>query len=57
MARNTGEDYRKGSVKDRVQYQKGGKWYKVDTDTGKVLDIKEGEPFKGVAKKKDDRRS
>ena len=57
MATNTGDDYRKGSVRDREQYKKGNIWYKVDTDTGKVIETKEGEPFKGVAQRKDDRRS
>ncbi len=58
MATNTGKDYRKGSVRDRIQKQnpKTGNWEKIDTNTGKVIDTKEGEPFKGVAQETDDRR-
>jgi hypothetical protein len=59
MAKNTGEGYRKGSVKDRSQIQnpKTGQWIKRDADTGKFMDVKEdGEPFKGVAKEVDDRK-
>ena len=59
MAKNTGEGYRKGSVRDRSQVQnpKTGQWVKRDTDTGRFMDVKQdGEPFKGVAKEVDDRR-
>lgn len=56
MATNAGE-HRDGSVKDRVQRQnKNGEWEKIDTTTGKVIDTKEGEPFKGVAHVDDGRR-
>lgn len=60
MAKNTGEGYRKGSVCDRTQIQnpRTGNWTKRDTDSGKFIDIKkDGEPFKGVAKEEDGRRS
>ena len=60
MARNTGNGSRKGSVTDRVQFQtNSGHWAKVDTNTGKIIDVKtsDKEPFKGVATSKDDRRS
>jgi len=59
MGTNTGKDYRIGSVRDRVQRynKKTGNWEKVDTNTGEVVEIKEGnEPFKGVAQQIDDRR-
>jgi hypothetical protein len=59
MAKNTGEGYRKGSVKDRSQIQnpKTGQWVKRDTETGEFIDVKEdGKPFKGVAKEVDDRK-
>lgn len=59
MARNTGAGYRKGSINDRTQVHnpKNDTWTKRDTETGKFIDVKEGEPFKGVAKEDDGRRS
>lgn len=60
MAKNTGNDYRKGSVNDRSQSYnpKTGNWTKRDTETGRFMDQKiDGEPFKGVAKEVDDRRN
>jgi hypothetical protein len=58
MARNTGKNTRKGSVKDRTQFQgPNGEWIKRDAESGKFMDVKEDEkPFKGVAKEDDDRR-
>ena len=64
MAKNTGEDYRKGSVKERTQVEnpRGEQWTKRDETPGsekrgEFMEKKEsGEPFKGVAKEKDDRR-
>ena len=59
MAKNTGKDYRKGSVDDRTQFQnpKTGDYGKRDTKTGRIMDNKEGgRPFKGVAKEPDGRR-
>jgi hypothetical protein len=59
MAKNTGKNYRQGSVNDRSQVQnpKTGQWVKRDTETGRFMDVKQdGEPFKGVAKEVDDRR-
>jgi hypothetical protein len=59
MAKNTGEGYRQGSVKDRSQTQnpQNRNWTKRDTDTGRFIDQKsDGEPFKGVAKEPDGRR-
>lgn len=54
MAKNTGDDYRKGSVDDRIQIKiPGGSFMKRDTDTGRFMDQKEGgKQFKGVAKEK-----
>lgn len=59
MAKNTGNDHRKGSVNDRTQTKTpGGNYVKRDTESGRFMDQKKGgEPFKGVAKEKDDRRS
>ena len=58
MGTNTCKDYRIGSVRDRIQRHnsKTGKWEKIDTNTGNVIETKEGEPFKGIAKETDDRR-
>ncbi len=60
MAKNTGDEFRKGSVKDRSQLnldKKNGKFVKRDLKTGEFADLKEDDkPFKGVAKEPDDRR-
>ena len=65
MARNTGDGHRIGSVDDRSQVKNPatGKWTKRDRKegsdgAGQFMDVKsDGEPFKGVAKEKDGRRS
>lgn len=59
MAKNTGDGSRIGSVKDRTQTQApNGNFVKRDTGTGRFMDQKSGgNPFKGVAKEKDGRRS
>ena len=59
MARNTGKDYRVGSVDNRTQVRnpQTGIWTKRDTDTGRFMQGKEDRaPFKGVAKEVDHRR-
>ena len=59
MAKNTGKNYRKGSVDNRTQTHnpKTQTWVKRDTGTGRFTDVKSGgKPFKGVAKEVDDRR-
>jgi len=59
MATNTGDGYRKGSVKDRSQTHnpQNDTWVKRDTDTGRFTDVKsDGSPFKGVAKEPDGRK-
>lgn len=51
MAKNTGKDYRKGSVKGRTQDQnpRTGNRTKRDVECGRFMDTKEdGKPFKGV---------
>jgi hypothetical protein len=60
MAKNTGQGSRKGTVKDRTQFETpAGNFAKRDTETGQIIDVKtsEEEPFKGVAKEPDGRRS
>ncbi len=59
MAVNTGEDYRIGSVKDRTQTYnpKNDTYVKRNTETGQFIGVKQGDPYKGVAKEKDGRRS
>ena len=57
MATNPPNDNsRKGSVKDRTQFQNPvtGLWTKRDTETGKFMDVKtsSSNPFKGVRKEK-----
>ena len=58
MATNTGEDFRKGTVKDRIQVcdVETGICKKIDTNTNKVIDQKQG-PYKGVADHTDERRN
>lgn len=58
MAKNTGEGFRRGSVKNRTQLQtESGKFVKRDRETGEFMDQKkDDQPFKGVAKEPDERR-
>jgi hypothetical protein len=60
VAKNTGKNFRTGSVDDRTQLDldpKKGKFVKRDTNTGQFTDLKEDDrPFKGVAKEPDKRR-
>ncbi len=53
MAKNTGDGFRHGAVKDRHQVYNPTteQWVKVNDETGKFMNVKEdGEPFKGVRK-------
>ncbi len=54
MAKNTGNNYRRGSVTDRSQTQTpSGAWIKRDTTTGRFMNQKsDAEPFKGVRKER-----
>ncbi len=59
MAKNSGHNYRRGSVDSRTQTRnpKNETWVKRDTNTGRFMDVKSGgKPFKGIAKEIDDRR-
>ncbi len=58
MAKNTGTGFRRGSVDHRTQFQTpNGNWAKRDTETGRIMDQKQGgKPFKGVAREVDQRR-
>jgi hypothetical protein len=54
MAKNTGENTRKGAVKKKDQSlnPKTQRWTKRDAITGKFTSVKsDGTPFKGVTKK------
>ncbi len=57
MATNSGDDFRIGSVKDRIQVCdiETGVCKKIDTNTNKVIDQKQG-LYKGIADHTDDRR-
>lgn len=60
MAKNTGEGFRRGSVDDRSQVYNpnNDRWTKRDTESGRFIDQKaDNDPFKGVAKEPDGRRS
>lgn len=53
MAKNTGEDFRRGEVKERSQVLNPvtEQWVKRDANTGRFMDVKQdGTPFKGVRK-------
>jgi hypothetical protein len=58
MAKNTGDDFRRGSVKDRSQFERpDGHDQKRDTTSGKFMQVKQSPgPFKGVAKEPDRRK-
>jgi len=58
MAKNTGKDYRIGSVDDRSQFKRpDGHHVERDTDTGQFKNVKHDHtPFKGVTKEPDDRK-
>jgi hypothetical protein len=47
VAKNTGEGYRRGEVRDRSQFQApNGNWVKRDDETGRIMDQKtDGKPF------------
>jgi hypothetical protein len=55
MARNTGNNSRKGAVSKRTQVfnPSTGHYVKRDAETGRFMDVKsDGKPFKGVTKEK-----
>ena len=53
MAGNTKKGHRAGYVSNRVQSynSKNDTWVKRCTKTGKILEVKKSDPFKGVKKK------
>lgn len=54
MSRNTGKGSRSGAVKNRVQVKNPvtGRYVKIDTQTGRVVDHKKtAGPYKGIRKK------
>ena len=58
MAKNTGRNFRRGSVDNRTQTYnpQNNTWVKRGPD-GTFMDVKSGgKPFKGVAKEVDDRK-
>lgn len=57
MAKNTGEDFRRGAVSKRTQLPgPHGTFIKRDADTRRFMAHKKDGPFKGVAKESDGRR-
>lgn len=56
MAKNTGDNYRRGAVDNRSQTYnpQNGLYVKRDTETGRFMDVKTSSPtpFKGVRKEK-----
>ncbi|MEO0959605.1 MAG: hypothetical protein AAFY66_14270 [Pseudomonadota bacterium] len=57
MAKNTGNDFRKGAVTARTQFQRlDSLWQKRDERTGRFMEVKQSPgKFKGVAKEPDGR--
>ena len=57
MAKNTGDNYRKGAVTGRTQFERpDGHFQKRDERTGHFMEVKTSSgPFKGVAKEPDGR--
>lgn len=57
MAKNTGNDFRRGAVTARTQFQRpDGNYQKRDERSGHFMAVKDGgKPFKGVAKEPDGR--
>lgn len=57
MAKNTGNDFRRGAVTARTQFQRpDGNYQKRDERSGHFTAVKDGgKPFKGVAKEPDGR--
>jgi hypothetical protein len=57
MATNTGNNFRRGSVKGRTQFERpDGLFQKRDEGTGQFMEVKQSDgPFKGVAKEPDGR--
>jgi len=53
MGTNTGENYRQGQVKNRVQVfnPKNNTYVKINTETGKIMTCKKI-PYKGIKQKK-----
>lgn len=58
MATNTGKGSRIGSVRDRTQTYnpRNDTHVKRDTNSGKFIAAKKGDPYKGVAKEPDGRK-
>ena len=57
MAKNTGSDFRRGSVLGRTQFQRDdGHFQKRDENSGRFMEVKESDgKFKGVAMEPDGR--
>jgi hypothetical protein len=57
MAKNTGNDFRRGAVTARTQFQRvDGNYQKRNERTGHFMEVKQdGSPFKGVAREPDGR--
>ena len=54
MATNTDKGFRQGAVKERVQVQNPvtKSWVKIDTKSGRIVDVKRTPgPYKGVKQK------
>lgn len=59
MATNTGNNFRRGAVKGRTQFERpDGQFQKRNEGTGHFMEVKQSSgPFKGIAKEPDGRDS
>jgi hypothetical protein len=51
MAKNTGDGFRRGEIRQRSQFFNPltQQWAKRDAETGEIISVKEsGEPYKGI---------
>ncbi len=57
MAKNTGDDFRRGAVTGRTQFERpDGHWQKRNEHDGRLMEVKQTSgPFKGIAKEPDGR--
>ncbi len=51
MAKNTGNGFRKGAVRNRTEFKKGATYFKRDTKSGRILNGSP-KPHKGVRDEK-----
>jgi hypothetical protein len=57
MAKNTGNGYREGAVRNRSQLETRAGWTERDDTTGRFINVKaDDKPFKGVRREHTDKK-